>query len=243
MKTREYQKMFDHEQSYWWFVTKRLFIRTFLSLLKRKGNRKILDAGCGTGGNIPLLQEFGTVSAVDISATAVCFCKRKNSIPVTRTSIDNLPFQKNSFDLITLFDVLYHKRIGDDVSVLQYLHRYLKPNGYILITDCAFQFLFGAHDINNHARKRYTLPELTEKFRLSGFAVIRGSYIFCFTFIFFILNRLFTSLRMLSASSSEMNIHPYINRILKRIGRVEDAVLKLVDLPFGSSIIILAQKV
>jgi SAM-dependent methyltransferase len=242
MNNHEYKKMYEHERSYWWFITKRLFIRTFLSSLPKKKNRKILDAGCGTGGNIPLLRQYGQVEAVDISPTAVAFCKKRGYASASEASIEKLPFPKNSFDLITLFDVLYHKRIHDDTRVLRYLHTRIKPGGYIIITDCAFQFLYGAHDVNNQARTRYTLPRLTEKLQRSGFTTVRGSYIFCSAFPFFIMNRLLTSMRIFSASENEMNMHPVINWVLRFLGEIENKLLQYVNLPFGSSIIILAEK-
>jgi SAM-dependent methyltransferase len=242
MDNLEYTKMFDHEKSYWWFVTKRLFIHTFLSYLPEKKNKKILDAGCGTGGNISLLQHYGKVLAIDVSSTAIAFCKKRGFISVLNASIEKLPFHTNSFDLITLFDVLYHKRIHNDVETLRYLHSFVKPQGYLLITDCAFQFLYGDHDRNNHARTRYSLPELKEKLQQSGFTVIRGSYIFCFPFLFFVVNRFLTSIGVLSASKSEMNIHPIINSYLLSIEKIENKILQYINLPFGSSVIILAQK-
>jgi SAM-dependent methyltransferase len=243
MNNREYQKMYDHERTYWWFITKRLFIRTFLSSLPKKKNIKILDAGCGTGGNISLLRHYGQVAAVDVSSAAVALCEKGGFPFIIKASIEKLPFQTHSFDLITLFDVLYHKHIHDDVKTLRYLYTFIKPRGYLLITDCAFQFLYGHHDVNNHARTRYSLPELKGKLHQSGFTVVRGSYIFCFPFIFFVINRLLTSFKVLSASDTEMNIHPIINTFLKKIGAAENSILQYTNLPFGSSVIVLAQKI
>lgn len=242
MDTGEYIQLFTHENTYWWFVSKRLFIRTFLSSFPKNERSRILDAGCGTGGNIALLRQYGHVSAVDASPAAVTFCK-KNGFPfVIKASVEKLHFPKKSFDLVALFDVLYHKNIKNDVKTLRYLHTFLKPGGYLLMTDCAFQRFYSTHDVSNHARTRYSLPELTQKLRGSGFTVIRSSYIFCFTFPAFILSRLLKKADTIGVSRSEYDVHPLVNAFLIIIERIENRLLRYVNFPFGSSVIILARK-
>lgn len=242
MKKTEYMYLFRNEKTYWWHRSKRSFIRTFLSSLPRNDNRKILDAGCGTGGNIPLLQRYGHVDAVDVSHVGIAFCKKRGYSFVIKASVEKLPFPKNSFDLITLFDVLYHKRIHDDVKVLRHIYTRLKPGGYLMLTDCAFQFLYGSHDVNNYARTRYSLPELKRKLQQCGFTVTRGSYIFCFTFPLFALSRLVSKGKFTGTSDLENKIPPCINTIFIFIERIENIFLRYADLPLGSSVIILAQR-
>jgi SAM-dependent methyltransferase len=242
MEKTEYIYLFRNEKKYWWHISKRVFINTFLSSFQKSSHTRILDAGCGTGGNISLLRQYGHVEAVDVSPIGVALCKKRGYTFVKKASIEKLPFPENSFDLITLFDVLYHRSIHDDVKVLRHIYTRVKPGGYLLVTDCAFGFLFGPHDVNNHARTRYSLPELKRKLRQSGFTVVRGSYMFCFTFPLFTFSRLLSKIKFTETILVENNIHPFINTVLLVIERVENAFLRRINLPFGSSVIILAQR-
>ncbi|MCX6816699.1 MAG: class I SAM-dependent methyltransferase, partial [Candidatus Beckwithbacteria bacterium] len=189
MESLEYTKMFQLEDRHWWFVAKRRFTAAILSTLSLK-QAKILDVGCGTGRNMLMLQEFGTVSGVDLSPLAIKYCRQRGLTQLQQGSADSLPFPASSFDLVTLFDVLYHQGIKSDIKVLQEVFRVLQPKGYILITDCAHPWLFGPHDQVMQARQRYTKKELTQKLTSAGFTVIRASYLFMFTFPVFVVNRL-----------------------------------------------------
>ena len=49
-----------HEDRHWWFVGRRRIVRSLLeSLLGGGRDRTILEIGCGTGGMLPVLAEFG----------------------------------------------------------------------------------------------------------------------------------------------------------------------------------------
>jgi len=237
----EYSRMFKEENLGWWYVVKRMYISTILSGLPYKKLSTILDVGCGTGKNIELLSSYGTVSAIDASPIAVSFCKKRGLSFVRIGNAENLPFGRNRFQLVTIFDVLYHRNITSDTRVLSEIYRVLKPKGYILLTDCAGKFLFGPHDIAQDARTRYSLPELTEKLQNEGFRIQKASYSFMFSFPLFILERLISKYiikRDVHANSTLV----WINRILITIGGLEARLLKYFSFPFGSSVIILAQK-
>ena len=237
MQTQEYQKLFQLEDKHWWFVSKRQFIKLILKKLKLKPKSKILDIGCGTGRNLKLLQSFGTIQGVDYSDLAVKYCHQRGLKAVKKASANKLPFNKSEFNLVTLFDVLYHQGIKSDLKVLKEVNRVLKPKGRILITDCAHQWLFGPHDIAQHARQRYSKKELKAKLNQAGFKVIRSSCIFASLFPVFVINRLINR-----HGSDVKPINPRLNQLLIFIHHLESLVLKVFNLPFGSSIIILAQK-
>lgn len=237
MQTQEYQKLFQLEDKHWWFVSKRAFIKVIFEKLNLKLDSKILDIGCGTGRNLRLLGNYGQATGVDYSSLAVKYCHQRGLKSVQKASAEKLPFKKNSFNLVTLFDVLYHQGIKSDLEVLKEVNRVLKPNEFILVTDCAHQWLFGPHDIAQHARQRYSKKELEVKLKKAGFKVIRSSYIFSSLFPIFILNRLINR-----HGSDVKPINQLVNRFLILIYRLEALVLRFINLPFGSSIIVLAQK-
>ena len=241
MEPREYKLMYQQEENYWWFTVKRFFIKQYLSAITLKKTNKVLDIGCGTGLNLQLLSEYGKVWGMDFSALALNFCRKRGFKRLYQGSVEKIPFKNNNFKLVTLFDVLYHKKIKDDLLVLKEIYRVLEKGGYLLLTDCAFNFLFGPHDINVHARQRYTKKELEEKLIKAGFKIKKSSYIFFFFFLPFAFCRLYDRY-ITKKNSHSTEISLLINKIIINIGRLEAGLLSITNFPFGSSIIVLAQK-
>lgn len=241
MQSKEYQLMYQLEDQHWWFVAKRRYIQTYLSLISWPKSTRILDIGCGTGRNLKLLSRYGQAQGVDYSPQAIKFCQNRGLL-IKKASADNLPFQSNSFNLVTLFDVLYHRGIKNDLKALKQAHRVLKSGGYLLLTDCAHQFLYGPHDQAQHARQRYSKKELLEKASKAGFRLKRSSYIYCVTFPVFLIKRL-VSKYLAKTDKSDVEPTPkIINQLLISLLQLEAKALKYFNLPFGSSIMILAQK-
>lgn len=239
MEKIEYKKMYLLETSHWWFASKRKFIKT---IIKGKKFPKILDIGCGTGENMEMLSAYGQVWGLDISMIALEFCRQRGLKKIQLGSANKLPFKSASFDLITLFDVLYHQGIKSDLQVLQEAHKILKTGGYILITDCAYQWLYGSHDIAMNARQRYTKQELVNKLKQAGFSIKKASYIFMLTFPLFLIIRLLKKYFSVGKQSDVKSLPLSLNQALIILNYLEAVLLQLINLPFGSSIIILAQK-
>lgn len=155
-----------------------------------------------------------------------------------------LPFAECSFDLVTMFDVLYHKWVEDDEAALREMARVCRPGGWILITDSAMPFLRGPHDEAYGGARRYTRRRLREVVESAGFRVRRMSYFHFFLFPLIagvrMKERWFSSAG--GAKSSLAPIHPALNGILKALSWIESLLLGLVRLPWGSSIICLAER-
>jgi SAM-dependent methyltransferase len=257
----EYRKMYELERTYWWFAAKRRVSRTLLdaaAFLPSKDRQVasprplILDAGCGTGGNLEWLAARGLACGVDRSETALRFCRRRAAAPTTPSTgitlicgeLGRLPFADDTFDLVTAFDVLYHKWVTDDAAAMRELARTCRPGGYILITDSALPFLRGPHDEAYGGLRRYTRKTLRRVIEQAGCRVCRLSY---FHFLLFpVIAAVRLKDRLLNspgqAESDLQPIHPAINALLKSVGAVESALLRFVPLPIGSSIVCLARK-
>jgi len=243
---REYEIMYRLENSHWWFVAKKRYIKTILDLhLKDKGNN-ILDVGCGTGGMIDLLKNYGRVFGMDLHGAACEFSRQRNHFPLIKGDANKLPFKKGTFHLITLLDVLYHQHILDDEEVLEQIHQLLVPKGFILITDSAFELLRGAHDIAVMARHRYTLKELTDKLKGHHFSIERSTYLYFVIFPLVAISRLLGKLMLFflkpNIRSDLKETNDYLNQFLVALLGWEGKLLKLVNFPFGSSLLILGKK-
>jgi ubiquinone/menaquinone biosynthesis C-methylase UbiE len=134
MEPSEYQMMYEVEDRHWWYVgMRRLTMQLLNGVYGNRPKLMILDAGCGTGAAAEYLSSFGTVTGLDLSPLALAFCRQRGLRRLNRGSVTQLPFPDGSFDLVTSFDVLYHKAVGAYQNALAEFHRVLKPRGRLLL--------------------------------------------------------------------------------------------------------------
>jgi SAM-dependent methyltransferase len=172
-----YREMAQTEAQHWWFAGRRAILAALLRRLRLPLRARILELGCGTGGNLDMLARFGEVSAMESDAvarelavrrTGGCYKIRAGSCP------DDIPFAAQSFDLVCLFDVLEH--IEDDAATLAAVARLLREGGCAIVTVPAYRWLWSAHDEFLHHKRRYTAAELHAKAKAAGLRIAILSY-------------------------------------------------------------------
>jgi SAM-dependent methyltransferase len=161
MEIEAYIQMASHEALHWWFVGRRAIIDGLLDRVPLGTNARILEAGCGTGGNLYLLQGRGRVSAFEPHPTGIEIARNRNpGVEILDGELpDRLPFAEGTFDLVVVLDVLEH--VEDDEAALASLIRVTKPGGYVLITVPTHPFLWGQHDRRLHHIRRYSIDGFT----------------------------------------------------------------------------------
>jgi SAM-dependent methyltransferase len=239
----EYEAMYRVEDTLWWYVGMRRIAEALLGERLDEAAR-ILDAGCGTGGNMRWLAGYGTVFGVDLSPHAVAFCARRELTTVARASVLGLPFPDGRFDLVTSFDVVYHMAVADDVAALRELRRVLRPGGWAFLRVPALERLRSEHDAAVHTRQRYSLSELREKVGLAGLEVARSTYVNTLLFPLAATSRLVR--RLLPHTGAEQSdVRPAPAPVNAAFGAVmsgEAALLEHVDLPVGLSAVVVARR-
>lgn len=242
MQASEYKNIFLNENSHFYY---RGTHNTVLSLLNKyspeKKKLKILDAGCGTGLLMKKLEKYGDVFGVDISPEAIKYTKKRRIKNTSLASIEKLPFKDNNFDIIISVDVLYHQRVGNDIKALKEFNRVLKPGGILIVKVPAFNWLRGHHDIVVETRHRYTKKELGEKLKASGFEIMKLSYANMTVFPIALLKRI-TERFQKNPSTDVEKVSSYLNKTLIKIMGVEDKLMAFYGLPFGLSVLAVAQK-
>lgn len=242
MQSNEYGKMAEMEDHYWWHVGRVSIIRRMLRLfLPRHPFTTILNIGSGTGGTIPMLSKFGKVTNVDTSPLAIQYLQNRGITDAMLIHDSTLPFDNSSFDVAVAFDVLEH--IKNDSTAIQEWHRVLKPGGRLVITVPAYQWLWSGHDETLHHFRRYTASGLHQLLNINHFQVIKKTYAIVFSFPLIVGFRLFQSMFSRRSQSSSYVILPKpINTFLTLILKLEGLVLQLFNMPFGTSVLIVAQK-
>ena len=248
MRADIYQEMAKVEGRHWWFRARRTILTHLLRKLKLPPSAAILDAGSGTGGNLAMLSQFGSLFAMEMNASARALAARNNAVTIEDGLLpDKIPYGDQKFDLVTMFDVLEH--VERDFDTLRALQERLVPNGKILLTVPAFMFLWSGHDGFNHHKRRYRLPQLVDLCERAGFKVLRASYMNFWLFPLIAAVRIFDRLthsRIVAKNSDsnvEMGIPPApINWLLEEIFASETYLLDIMRLPFGVSIVLTAQK-
>jgi SAM-dependent methyltransferase len=245
----EYEKTYELEDSYWWFVGRRRLVQT---LLEQPGlparYARILDVGCGTGGNLEFLTRWGNGVGVDLSPLPLEFARRRHLSCLSQASGLALPYAEGVFDLVTAFDVLYHRWITDDTRALGECFRVLRPGGWLLITDSALPALWSQHDEIYCARQRYTLDNIRSKLHQAGLTLHKLSYTNALLLPVAFVVRSGPARRVLarwfpSAGGTDLVPLPgWINRVLTGILSLEALWLRRGTFPAGSSLIGLAQK-
>ena len=207
--------------------------------------KKLLDTGCGTGGMLRYLKKYGFVIGSDVSMTALEFCRKRGETHLVLSNSLRLPFQNNSLDVITAFGVIEH--LDDDTTMLKELYRVCKPEGRLFILTSAFQFLWSYHDDANEHKRRYTRGGLSDRVGQSGFRIEKICYVNTFLFPVILLIRLiqkiFYNNRKLDKVKRDIITPPFgINKLLTYILQLEARLIRRRDLPFGVSLICVAQK-
>jgi SAM-dependent methyltransferase len=198
------------------------------------------------------LTRYGRVQGIEVDARPVAMAQARGYDVRQGDAARGIPFPGASFDLVTVLDVIEH--VDEDEAILREAQRVLRAQGTLAVTTPAFQWLWSHNDVLNGHKRRYTARQLRERVERAGFRVRRLSFGF---FLVFPLSAPLIVVRNFLGQKQELESHhfdadayqvemepvaPWLNALLRAVGRVEAALIARVDLPFGTSLICVAEK-
>lgn len=240
MNINEYEKMYKIETTHWWSAGKRRIILDSMAKLSLN-HGKILDIGCGTGINLEIFKDYGSIVGVDNSEYALRFCKLRGKFRLIQADTEQqLPFNQNKFDTVFAFDVLEH--LNNDAYVMNELYRVCKKGSYVIITVPAYQFMWSTHDESLHHKRRYSKKALRKVVQDAGFTLKKLSYFNTILFPLILTFRISHIFRREVKSDFYLPIPSFINWILLSLFSMEKYFLRKINLPFGLSLLCIAKK-
>lgn len=243
-----YAQYFAFENNDWWFVARRHIVFGLIAeLLRNDGSdRRVLDAGCGTGISLQHLARFGQAFGVDNEPVALEFCRLRHERLLTCANLKSLPYPDGTFDLVTGLDVIEH--VDDDQSAFSEICRVTRPGGLLVLTVPAFQSLWSDHDVINHHKRRYRKEQIRQ---LLGeeFSVEILSYYNTFLLPIAVTVRMLKKLEMAlfpeavrKVQAENTYLPRSVNNLFSSIFGSELAWLKRRSFPVGLSIVCVARR-
>jgi SAM-dependent methyltransferase len=234
-----YEQMAELDQRHWWYRARR---EVLAALIRREArppaNARVLEIGCGTGHNLAMLGEFGSVEALELDDAARVVAEQRLGKSVMSAPLPELAgVPDRHYDLIGAFDVIEH--IDDDQAALASIARRLKPGGKLVVTVPAHQWMWSAHDVVNHHKRRYSKRALQALVQGSPLKLERSGYFNSLLFPLAVAERLSSKLR--GKDDADLSLPPrLLNAALERVFALERHLVARLPLPPGLSLFAVA---
>jgi len=232
------------EEDHFWYHGFRSYLHpVFAQVAAGRTNLRVLDCGCGTGHNLRTLGQYGVSFGLDLSEGGLALA-RDAGRPLVRADTAVVPFRSDSFDLVTSFDMM--QCIPTDREAVREMARVVKPGGAVVISMAALPILHGDHSEVWREYRRYTRATARALAEQAGLRVERVSYMFASLVPLMVvtrgvqrLTRPYRALR----DDTDITIPPGpVNAALSGVLRAEAALARRLEMPTGSSLLVVARK-
>ena len=171
MERAVYDRMAELDQRHWWFTARRRILAAIIErIVQPPKGANILEIGCGTGHNLDMLGRFGVVEGSEYDDHARDLAEKRIGRPIAKVCLPDLSgFPEGGFDLIALLDVLEH--VDEDKGTLDSILTRLRPGGALLLTVPINPWMWSAHDVSHHHKRRYRKREIGHLLTAAGYDI------------------------------------------------------------------------
>ena len=234
-----YQQMAELDDRHWWYRARR---RILAELVRREArppkDARILEIGCGTGHNLSMLAGFGHIDGLELDDEMRALSEKRLGRKIMRSPLPELGEVKDkSYDLIGAFDVIEH--IDDDVAAVAAIATKLKPGGKFMMTVPAHPWMWTAHDVANHHKRRYSKRALKTLIEGSPMKLDRIGYFNSLLFPVAVAERAVSKFRGKDDGNVSLPPAP-LNRALEAVFGAERYLVGRLPLPPGLSLFAVA---
>ncbi|MEO1314102.1 MAG: class I SAM-dependent methyltransferase [Pseudomonadota bacterium] len=243
MEQAQYKLLEHRQKAHWWHRGRREILGSVLDrYLTRGAKSAIIEIGAGVGGNIDMLAQYGTVTAVEMDeASRDLLCEIYPDMPVRPGALpDAQMFEGQSFETAIMFDVLEH--VEEEAASLRVIRDHVVPGGLLVISVPAYQWLWGQHDERVHHKRRYTSESLRTALEDAGWEVKHLGYFNALLFPLAVAARMKDRVSRSKVSTGSGVPNKYVNNLFYRVFRSETARVAKGGYPFGLSVVAVAQK-
>jgi SAM-dependent methyltransferase len=239
MERAVYRQMAEFDQRHWWYRARR---EVLAALIRREvqppEGANILEIGCGTGHNLAMLSGFGNVDALELDEEARGIAEQRLGRPVMSAPLPELAgVADRHYDLIGAFDVIEH--IDDDRAALASIAAKLKTGGRFVMTVPAHPWMWSAHDVVNHHKRRYSKRSLRALIGGSPLELDKIGYFNSLLFPVAVAERLASKLR--KNENADLKLPPApLNAALERTFALERHLIGRLPLTPGLSLFAVA---
>jgi SAM-dependent methyltransferase len=242
MERNVFERLDQLEGNHWWFCARRKILKSAIAHYAPHSSKlRLLEAGCGTGGNLKMLSQFGALDAFELDDEARSIARAKTPIDVKNGMLpDGIPFAPGSYDVVAAFDVIEH--VEQDVASLAKLGAQLAPGGRLLMTVPALPWLWSRHDVTHHHFRRYTRSQLDGVLRRAGLEPVGISYFNTLLFPAIAAARLVRKVLNLQGGHDDAMPSAFMNGLLKKIFGLESHFVGRISMPIGVSLLAVAKR-
>ena len=228
------------DQDHWWFRSKAALVAT---AIRRTGGRRgggwLVDVGAGAGGVTALLGwDPSRVLVVEGSAALATSARRRHGLASVQATVDSLPLPARSADVVCLLDVIEH--LEDPGAALRQAVDVLGPDGRLIVNVPAHDWLWSEADTFLGHVRRYTRPALRAELAAAGLEPILLTHVFSW-----LVPPVWVTRRRSADRGPELGLDrtsPAIDRAAMVLTALERALVGRAGLPFGTSVLCVAQK-
>ena len=234
-----YRQMAELDERHWWYRARRDVLAALIRrVVQPPAGAEILEIGCGTGHNFAMLGTFGHVDALELDEEVRTFAEQRLGRSIMTAPLPELAgVPDRHYDLVGTFDVIEH--IDDDRAAIASIATKLKPGGKFMMTVPAHPWMWSAHDLVNHHKRRYSKRALRALIEGSPLELEKIGYFNSLLFPAALAERLSSKLR--GKDNAELTLPPTpLNAALEWTFAAERHLIGRLPLPPGLSLFAVA---